>query len=208
KRKLETEKPENLVVGPDLSKMSEREKKFYKLKLQFRSSAKKTKREVLYEQNRNKRNSKNISQNTPRKKRIYSLTAADAKNLYDKQDLKARRRKNNGEKDHAFSAYLRKVEVLDDGGLPIQNEKELVNAEDLSIPNKVRNDKTDVDKMVAEIEEARSKRHTFSRRRKYDEEKDIHYINRRNEAFNNKVSRAFDKYTFEIKANLERGTAL
>jgi hypothetical protein len=58
---------------------------------------------------------------------------------------------------------------------------------------------------LAETKERRSK---FSRRRQHYEGQDIDYINDRNEKFNKKVKRAFDKYTVEIKQNLERGTAL
>jgi len=52
------------------------------------------------------------------------------------------------------------------------------------------------------------KRSEFSRRRKHYDERDIDFINRRNEKFNEKIERAFGKYTSEIKGNLERGTAL
>eukprot|EP00250_Pteridium_aquilinum_P017405 c23615_g1_i1 orf=966-1937(-) len=65
-----------------------------------------------------------------------------------------------------------------------------------------------VDKMVAELENRDNKRRSFSRRRKFHEEKDIDSINDRNEHFNRKIERAFGKYTVEIKNNLERGTAL
>lgn len=65
-----------------------------------------------------------------------------------------------------------------------------------------------VDKMVAELEDRDRKRKSFSRRRKFHEEKDIDSINDRNEHFNRKIERAFGKYTVEIKNNLERGTAL
>lgn len=34
------------------------------------------------------------------------------------------------------------------------------------------------------------------------------YINERNMRFNNKMARAYDKYTAEIRANFERGTAI
>jgi hypothetical protein len=34
------------------------------------------------------------------------------------------------------------------------------------------------------------------------------YINHKNELFNTKIEKAYSKYTQEIKANLERGTAL
>eukprot|EP00268_Persea_americana_P068193 TRINITY_DN9465_c0_g2_i1.p1 TRINITY_DN9465_c0_g2~~TRINITY_DN9465_c0_g2_i1.p1 ORF type:complete len:312 (-),score=99.19 TRINITY_DN9465_c0_g2_i1:431-1366(-) len=65
-----------------------------------------------------------------------------------------------------------------------------------------------IDKMVKELQERDEKRRSFSRRRRYHEEKDIDSINDRNEHFNKKIERAFGKYTLEIKNNLERGTAL
>ena len=54
-------------------------------------------------------------------------------------------------------------------------------------------------------QEERSK---FSRRRTEHEGADIDYINDRNKHFNKKIKRAYDKYTVEIRQNLERGTAL
>ncbi|KAL5199468.1 hypothetical protein ABZP36_020671 [Zizania latifolia] len=65
-----------------------------------------------------------------------------------------------------------------------------------------------IDRMVNELKERNEKRKSFSRRRKFHEDKDIDSINDRNEHFNKKVERAFGKYTLEIKNNLERGTAL
>lgn len=65
-----------------------------------------------------------------------------------------------------------------------------------------------VDKMVKELKEREDKSRSFSRRRKFCEEKDIDSINDRNEHFNKKIERAFGKYTLEIRNNLERGTAL
>ncbi|KAL6603502.1 hypothetical protein ACP70R_043863 [Stipagrostis hirtigluma subsp. patula] len=65
-----------------------------------------------------------------------------------------------------------------------------------------------IDKMVKELKEREEKRKSFSRRRKFHEDKDIDSINDRNEHFNKKIERAFGKYTLEIKNNLERGTAL
>nr|CAD1830982.1 unnamed protein product [Ananas comosus var. bracteatus] len=65
-----------------------------------------------------------------------------------------------------------------------------------------------IDLMVKELQEKEAKRKSFSRRRRFHEEKDIDSINDRNEHFNKKIERAFGKYTLEIKNNLERGTAL
>jgi len=41
-----------------------------------------------------------------------------------------------------------------------------------------------------------------------DDSEDVSYVNKRNKRFNEKIGRNFDKYTTEIKQNLERGTAL
>ncbi|XP_073270554.1 uncharacterized protein [Primulina huaijiensis] len=65
-----------------------------------------------------------------------------------------------------------------------------------------------VDRVVKELKDREEKSRSFSRRRKFREEKDIDSINDRNEHFNKKIERAFGKYTLEIKNNLERGTAL
>nr|XP_043626232.1 pre-mRNA-splicing factor syf2 [Erigeron canadensis]XP_043626233.1 pre-mRNA-splicing factor syf2 [Erigeron canadensis]XP_043626234.1 pre-mRNA-splicing factor syf2 [Erigeron canadensis] len=71
---------------------------------------------------------------------------------------------------------------------------------------KVSEDK--IEKMVKELKDRDEKRNSFSRRRRFHEEKDIDSINDRNEHFNKKIERAFGRYTLEIKNNLERGTAL
>jgi hypothetical protein len=58
------------------------------------------------------------------------------------------------------------------------------------------------------MHDAAVRRSNWSRRRTFNEDADVTYINRRNEVFNKKIGRAFDGYTSEIRANLERGTAL
>lgn len=62
--------------------------------------------------------------------------------------------------------------------------------------------------LADDMNEAALRNAQFSRRRTFDEDKDVTYINRRNEVFNKKIERAFDSYTAEIRQNLERGTAL
>lgn len=52
------------------------------------------------------------------------------------------------------------------------------------------------------------KREKYSRRRTFDEDADIDYINERNMKFNKKLERFYGTYTAEIKQNLERGTAV
>ena len=62
--------------------------------------------------------------------------------------------------------------------------------------------------LAAELLERELKRKEFSRRRTTNKEADINFINERNEVFNKKLERNFGKSAAEIKANLERGTAL
>ncbi|XP_007423430.1 pre-mRNA-splicing factor SYF2 [Python bivittatus] len=65
-----------------------------------------------------------------------------------------------------------------------------------------------VDKMVSDVEKQIQKREKYSRRRSYNDDADIDYINERNAKFNKKAERFYGKYTAEIKQNLERGTAV
>ncbi|XP_005110190.1 pre-mRNA-splicing factor syf2 [Aplysia californica] len=65
-----------------------------------------------------------------------------------------------------------------------------------------------IDRMVGDLEKQIEKRSKYSRRRTFDEEADIDYINERNMKFNQKLERFYGKYTAEIKQNLERGTAV
>ncbi|UJR36093.1 hypothetical protein I4U23_028828 [Adineta vaga] len=65
-----------------------------------------------------------------------------------------------------------------------------------------------VNRMVEDLDQQYSKRGKFSRRRAFDIDADIDYINERNRAFNKKIERYYGKYTAEIKQNLERGTAV
>lgn len=79
---------------------------------------------------------------------------------------------------------------------------------DIQYGNDDNIDESKKDRMVKELQARQEKREQFSRRRQFNEDEDVTYINDFNRTFNKKVGRAFDKYTKEIKANLERGTAL
>jgi len=65
-----------------------------------------------------------------------------------------------------------------------------------------------IDRVVGKINKDIDKRGKFSRRRLNEPEGDITYINEQNRVFNKKISRYYDKYTAEIRASFERGTAL
>ncbi|XP_059872515.2 pre-mRNA-splicing factor SYF2-like [Delphinus delphis] len=64
----------------------------------------------------------------------------------------------------------------------------------------------ETDRMVVDLEKQIEKRDKYSWRRPYNDA-DIDYINERNAKFN-KAGRFYEKYTAEIKQNLERRTAV
>ncbi|KIJ64780.1 hypothetical protein HYDPIDRAFT_131885 [Hydnomerulius pinastri MD-312] len=65
-----------------------------------------------------------------------------------------------------------------------------------------------IDRVVGKINQDIDKKGKFSRKRLNEDEGDITYINERNRVFNKKIARYYDKYTSEIRASFERGTAL
>lgn len=84
----------------------------------------------------------------------------------------------------------------------------LKNKEDTPVSSLTLDTKEGVQRMVEDVNkqiEVRSKR---SRRRRFDDEADVDYINERNMRFNKKLERFYGNYTDEIKQNFERGTAI
>ncbi|KAG5639772.1 hypothetical protein H0H81_000052 [Sphagnurus paluster] len=65
-----------------------------------------------------------------------------------------------------------------------------------------------IDRVVSKLNQDFDKKGKFSRKRLNEDEGDITYINEHNRVFNKKIARYYDKYTAEIRASFERGTAL
>jgi hypothetical protein len=65
-----------------------------------------------------------------------------------------------------------------------------------------------LERLSKDINEKEEKRMKHSRRRATLDPVGSDSINDKNEFFNKKIKRSFDKYTVEIRQNLERGTAL
>lgn len=65
-----------------------------------------------------------------------------------------------------------------------------------------------IDRVISKINQDIDKKGKFSRKRLNEDEGDITYINEHNRVFNKKIARYYDKYTAEIRASFERGTAL
>ncbi|KZW02099.1 mRNA splicing factor SYF2 [Exidia glandulosa HHB12029] len=65
-----------------------------------------------------------------------------------------------------------------------------------------------IDRVTGKLALDAEKRQKYSRKRANEDEGDVTYINERNRVFNKKIARYYDKYTEEIRASFERGTAL
>lgn len=65
-----------------------------------------------------------------------------------------------------------------------------------------------LNKLADDIKAQERKRDQYHRRRMFDPDAPIDYINERNRKFNQKLDRFYDKYTEDLKSDLERGTAI
>lgn len=64
-----------------------------------------------------------------------------------------------------------------------------------------------IDKMVSDLNRQLIEKTKFSKRKKFNNDQEVTYINQRNYKFNQKISRAYDSYTKNLRENLERGSA-
>ncbi|KAJ1848590.1 pre-mRNA-splicing factor SYF2, partial [Coemansia sp. RSA 2703] len=102
--------------------------------------------------------------------------------------------------------YERDVDKIKPDLAAYQREKEM--AASGSTGEAHRPDPRKVDKLAKSIEDQQKRRAGLNKPSIEKEGEDVSYINDRNARFNRKMSRAYDKYTKEIKDNFERGTAL
>ncbi|XP_065837691.1 pre-mRNA-splicing factor syf2-like [Oscarella lobularis] len=136
----------------------------------------------------------------------------------DRLDRK-RKKKNpdqgfSGFADAQFRQYQRLTRQMDPDVEAYDAQKEKLGDDFYATANTILDplltapSKEGVDRMVNDLEKQAAKRAKFSRRRQFFDDADIDYINERNMKFNKKASRYYNKFTAEIKQNLERGTAV
>ena len=147
----------------------------------------------------------------PNKSYLYE-SAEYAQNCRDKKKRKtAAFGWNVFNDDTLYNAYHKRTAKIAANSGIIKDTKQLSNVNALDYAQKEDNDEVaeeNIDNMVNELNEQIAKRKKFQRRRTYYQDADVSYINKRNMVFNKKVERAYGKYTSQIRANLERGTAL
>ncbi|KAK7280574.1 hypothetical protein RJT34_25638 [Clitoria ternatea] len=226
--------PAEQVEEVDYTKLSTRQKKWMELRAKMQEAKKRNQVEIAAEKKRMEAptESRGVSKQKwfeDRKKKIGKLLDANGLDMtkaymLDTQEA-AEGKYKKWEKDPApfgwdvfnqktlYNAYKKRTKKIEVDVEEYNRMKEADpefyrEASSLQYGKAPKISEDKIDRMVQELKDRDEKRKSFSRRRRFHEEKDIDSINDRNEHFNKKIERAFGKYTLEIKNNLERGTAL
>ncbi|KAG7400035.1 pre-mRNA-splicing factor syf2 [Phytophthora boehmeriae] len=212
-----------------LTSMTPAQKKLFELRMKMNAGRKANKQEVAAEHDRIKNNDKKARKEEQYKKREEkkAIAASGKAHLNETAEVAESKAKKAGKKekrkaafgwdvfnqDSLYKGYKKRLMHLPTAG---ENEKagpvvvsgESALGDELAYGKGGNLDEENVERMAQELEERIKARKKFSRRRQHVEGEDVDYINGQNRIFNRKASQAFDKYTVEIRQNLERGTAL
>nr|CCA21970.1 premRNAsplicing factor syf2 putative [Albugo laibachii Nc14] len=205
------------------NEMSAAQKKLFQLRMRVNAGRKANKKELIAEHDRvvqstkkhdTSQSSETREEKERKRKKIdesvhLNESAECVEQQMKKQQKKDKRRAAFGwdvfNQDSLYKAYKKRLQ-----NLPTTNQGErekTVSTEDTLVRcQQVSQER--LDRMSKELEERMKSRKKFSRRRQHYDGEDVDYINDQNRLFNRKASKAFDKYTVEIRQNLERGTAL
>jgi len=206
----------------DFEALSDKQQKLFELRLRLNKARKDNKREVAEEHQRlnSKKNPNSKGKEFMEKKAAWEEEVKERGEEGDEpwmhetaESFGYREKKAKSKKaapfgwevfnqDSLYNAHKKRLEATR------KNEDLTVrDVNDLAYFEAHEPSAADKERMAAELRATQERRGKFSRRRPHYEDKDVDSINDRNEVFNRKVKRAYDKYTAEIKANLERGTA-
>ncbi|KAN0047746.1 hypothetical protein ACTA71_002131 [Dictyostelium dimigraforme] len=154
----------------------------------------------------------------PEKERLKNQIAEEIKPNKKDKKKEVKDKSNTYSDEHVYNSYKKRVKEME----KFHNSghfKKVTSAEDTAESgDSINNNKYEYGKsieipreninaMKQELLKNQENRRNF-KRKAFKEEEDINYINEENRLFNQKVSRAYDKYTVETRQNLERGTAL
>ena len=149
---------------------------------------------------------------------MLSVTAADSQKWKHKREEKEKNMQSFGWQaftaDATYRSYKKTLKKLPTNSLE-DNHLAESEANILSLEDKLLSRQGGISKVsdagllrLTKDLEDREKEKKHSRRRMHFEASDVDYINEDNAKFNKKIKRAYDKYTVEIRQNLERGTAI
>lgn len=219
----QNETQETQIPQP-LENMTPAQQKLFQLRLRLNEARKKNMEELVKEEKYR------LSKETPAKKfwkskkRIreeeaaFDITAEKAEEIIKKREKKAKKHNPYGweifNQEVGYNSHKKRtknigVSLEEYEKLKQEKGEQLYPTADSTIYGTQEHiPEKNLNRMVKELKEFEAKRANFSRRRAVYEEEDITYVTEKNRRFNKKLARSFDKYTAEIKQNLERGTAL
>ncbi|OQS08003.1 pre-mRNA-splicing factor syf2 [Thraustotheca clavata] len=219
---MEEKRMEEEVLDETSMEMTPAQRKLFEIRMKMNAGRKQTKALVEEEHKKaqlpaNKAKKLVENEDMPKKrapeekvKAYLNDTVLDAAGKSKKAQKKDKQKAAFGwdvfNQDSLYKGYKKRLNVL-----PEAKDKPAIAQEAYDPLEYGRQDKVSeegVERMVAELEHRAQARQKFSRRRQFREGEDVDFINERNRVFNKKAARAFDKYTVEIKQNLERGTAI
>ncbi|CAM9916693.1 unnamed protein product [Ascophyllum nodosum] len=222
---------EQIVEEPDeetLAKMSSKEQRLFKIRLMMNKGRRANKKAVKDEYDRlndpgyaakmrakereeaKKRWEAEMKERGLSKEEAFMMDTAAAAEVMKEQKHKKDKHKaafgwNVFNQDALFKGYKKRLDKLPKAKLG----SDATRMEDTAEYGAHANDGDEgMQRVVDELFEKEKRKEAFSRRRGEHSAEDIDYINDRNKHFNKKMKRAYDKYTVEIRQNIERGTAL
>jgi len=225
----EGEGKDDLTGGKSLAEleaMDPRQRKLFELRLKMNKARRENRKEVkkeferLNSKDKNKARTAWLEKSEEKKKELVesgeSLEFAFMHETAESVEYRGNKKKKKGKsaafgwdvfnQDTQYNAYKKRLTVIPQVEAKAENTVRDVNSLDYAQPTELNPEA--VDRMVKELEATAERRSKFSRRRPFREDAAVDYINERNRVFNLKVKRHYEKYTAEIRANLERGTAL
>lgn len=142
-----------------------------------------------------------------------NVTAAQAERVIEKQQRKEEEEATFGFKALAgeamYNGYKKQIKKLTSNRLGESSGEGLAISDPLQYGTAGANvSQIGLERLSQHIHEREETRLKSKRHRMEFAAADVDYINDKNAQFNKKLSRSFDKYTVEIRQNLERGTAL
>lgn len=168
---------------------------------------------------KNKKDKKKEKEDPNSLNKLLSTTAAEAEwtiaRNKQKEETAATYGLNAFTSDAYYRAYEKRVEKLEKTKLSQPNSSSTegksssleINPFDYGrVNNEVSTEA--LDRVRQDVLDREKQRRKFSRRRMHTDAEDVDYVNEKNAQFNKKLKKSFDKYTVEIRQNLERGTAI
>ncbi|XP_071800841.1 pre-mRNA-splicing factor SYF2-like [Asterias amurensis] len=183
-----------------------------RLKLPANHEAKRKRADWILQDDEKKKEAEANGQDYERLK-LLEVSAEEADRLEKKKKKKNPDQGFAGYEAASFRQYQRNTKQMKVNMEEYERKKEKMGDDmypgmDTIMQGNYKDSAEGIDRMVTDLEKQIDKRSKYSRRRAFNEEDDIDYINERNMRFNKKAERFYGKYTTEIKQNLERGTAV